>query len=60
MDGKLMNQSQKTPPKTSNSPLKKSDWKGFVKRTPVLILILIGVMLSIRFVITFIFHWIFG
>jgi len=50
----------KTPPKTFSSPLKKSDWKDFVKRTPVLILILIGVMLSIRFVITFIFHWIFG
>ena len=43
-----------------NAPLKKSDWKDFVKRTPVLILILIGVMLSIRFVVTFIFHRVFG
>lgn len=43
-----------------NSPLKKSDWKDFVKRTPVLILILIGGMLSIRFLITFIFHWFHG
>jgi len=42
------------------SPVTRKDWKAFFKKMPVLILALILVMLGIRFVITGVFHWLYG
>jgi hypothetical protein len=42
------------------SPFTRKDWGEFFTKMPVLILVLILVMLGIRFVITALFHWIYG
>lgn len=42
------------------SPVTRKDWKAFLKKTPLWVLLLIIVMLSIRFVITGIFHLLAG
>lgn len=42
------------------SPFTRSDWREFLRKTPVVILVLILVMLGIRFVITGLFHWLGG
>jgi len=38
----------------------KDEWQQHFRRLPKWIVILILVMLSIRFVITAVFHWLFG
>ena len=38
-------------------PVHISDWKAFLRQTPVAVLVLIAVMLSIRFIITALFHF---
>lgn len=42
------------------SPVSRKDWREFLRKTPVVILVLILVMLGIRFVITGLFHWLGG